>query len=167
MKRAFAFVAARLSRDNLMAIPIAAALAFTLLLIAPAEWFLRVHSIQIVQTSTGRTVVIQARTTWPRRALTVEWVAQVDKIMVDEIGQVTGSTVCAGHGHATIRDDDFEVVRMPLADWIGDPTCAPEPAEVHIAHASWSFHVLGFPKTARARSAAFTLGDYNIPVRTQ
>lgn len=167
MKRAFALVASRLSRDNLLAIPIAAGLAFALLWLAPAEWFLRVHSIQIVQTSTGRAMVIQARTTWPRKALTVQWVAQVDKIVVDSGGQVTGSTVCSGHGHATIRDDAFEVVRMPLADWVGDPTCAPELAEVHIAHASWTFDVLGFPKTATARSAAFTLGDFNIPVRTQ
>jgi len=129
---------------------------------APAEWFLKVHSIQVIQSDEGKTIVIQARTVWPGDALRVHWTAQVDRILLDPLGKATGATVCAGDGFATIRDDAYEVVRMPLADWVGDPFCNPDAGEPHVAQASWSFDILGVTKTASTRSAAFTLVDRTI-----
>jgi hypothetical protein len=134
------------------------------LLIAPAEWFLRVHSIQVVQTEGGSAMVIQARTVWPGDALQVQWAASIEKIAEDEGGRAVGRLVCAGHGVSSIRDDSYAVVRMPLADWVGDPTCAPAPGEPHFAEATWQFSVLGVTKTASKRSAAFTLVNTTVRV---
>jgi hypothetical protein len=130
--------------------------------LAPAEWFLNVHSIQVVQSDEGKALVIQARTVWPGDAIAVRWTAQVERLAVDGAGNAIGATICSGEGYASIRDDAYEVVRMPLADWVGDPHCDPAVGKPHIAQASWSFVVLGFTKTASKRSAVFTLMDRTV-----
>jgi len=147
---------------EILSLLIAGGIATGALHAAPAEWFLRVHSIQVIQSDEGKTIVIQARTVWPGDALRVNWNAQVERIVLDPVGQAVGATVCAGDGFATIRDDAYEVVRMPLADWVGDPFCNPDIGEPHVAQASWSFEILGVTKTASTRSAAFTLVDRTI-----
>lgn len=148
-------MSALFSRRSLMALPAALALVIAFLALAPASWFLKVHSIQIVQSDDGRIALIQARTIWPREALPVIWTAQIDRLTRAEDGRTVGATVCSGQGRATIRDDDFEIIKMPLHDWVGDPSCALESGIPHVAHASWSFVVLGFTKTATHRSSAF------------
>lgn len=147
---------------SLMALPAALALAFILLAAAPASWFLQIHSIRIVQTDDGRVAVIQARTVWPGKALRVTWAAQIDRLSLSDAGHKTGATVCAGAGQSTIRDDDFEIVKMPLADWVGDPSCDLARGVPHVAHASWAFTVLGLTKTATHRSAAFVQHDPEV-----
>ncbi|TVQ56458.1 MAG: hypothetical protein EA355_06680 [Rhodobacteraceae bacterium] len=127
------------------------------LLVAPADWFLRVHSIQVVQTADGSAMVIQARTVWPKDVLQVRWAASIETILVEDDGATVGRLVCAGHGVSTIRDTHYAVVRMPLADWVGDPNCAPPVGEPHFAEATWRFSIFGVTKTASKRSAAFTL----------
>lgn len=134
------------------------------LLMAPADWFLRVHSIQVVPTPDGSAIVIQARTVWPGDALQVQWAASIETIKEEANGEAIGRLVCAGHGVSTIRDDRYAVVRMPLADWVGDPTCAPHAGEPHFAEATWRFSVFGVTKTASKRSAAFTLVDPAVRV---
>ncbi|WP_333832847.1 hypothetical protein [Rubrimonas sp.] len=147
---------------EILSILIAGMITVAVLYVAPAEWFLKIHSIQVIQSDEGKTIVIQARTVWPGDALSVQWNAQVDRIVLDPAGKAFGATVCAGEGFATIRDDVYEVVRMPLADWVGDPFCNPDIGEPHVAQASWSFDILGVTKTASTRSAAFTLVDRTI-----
>lgn len=143
------------SRRSLMALPAALALVVTFLAVAPAGWFLNVHSIHIVQTDDGRMALIQARTIWPRDVLPVVWSAQIDRLTQAEDGRAVGTTVCSGQGRTTIRDDDFEIIKMPLRDWLGDPSCAIAVGLPHVAHARWSFTVLGFTKTASQSSAPF------------
>jgi hypothetical protein len=147
---------------ELLALGLAGSIATGGVMLAPAEWFLNVHSIQVVQSDEGKAIVIQARTVWPGDVLAVQWTAQVERIAVDAAGQATGATICSGEGRASVRDDAYEVVRMPLADWVGDPLCDPDPGKPHIAQASWSFEVLGFTKTASKRSAVFTLMDRTV-----
>jgi hypothetical protein len=147
---------------ELLALGLAGAVASGGVVLAPAEWFLNVHSIQVVQSDEGKAIVIQARTVWPGDAIAVTWTAQVDRIAVGSDGQAVGATICSGEGRATIRDDAYEVVRMPLADWVGDPLCDPDIGKPHIAQASWSFEVLGVTKTASKRSAVFTLMDRTV-----
>lgn len=119
---------------------------------APAHWFLDIKSIEVVQTESGKTVVILTRSVFPEDSVQVRWVAQVERI-ADAYAEV----VCWGDGHATIRDDVVEVIRLPLEDFIGDPDCRPAPGTPHIVEASWTFRVFGFTKTAHGRSPAFTL----------
>jgi hypothetical protein len=147
---------------SVVAAAIAAPLALSTVALAPAEWFLAVHSIRIVETQDGSIAVIQARSIWPGDSLSVNWTAQIDRLETDVDGEVIGRTVCGGYGVNIIRDDDFEIIRMPLADWVDDPTCSPEPGIPHVAHASWTFRVLGFTKTATQRSAAFVTPYANV-----
>lgn len=151
---------------SLRALPIAAVGSLSLLALAPADWFLRVASIEILETHAGKAVVIQVRSVWPGDVLQVQWAAQVDSIEVGADGHAFGVTVCSGSGSSTVRDDDFQIVHMPLSDWVNDPECSPEPGLAHIAHASWRFRILGFTKEATQRSPAFTLSDRTIQVRS-
>lgn len=148
-------VAALRRSQHLHALPIAAALAVGLLLAAPAEWFLRIDAIQVVQTERGKVVVVQARKVWPAGEMEISWSAQVDRIAVPDDGGTRGETVCSGEGRATIRDDSPGFLPMPLADWVGDPGCDPAAGELHIAHAHWSFRLFGLTKTGTHRSEAF------------
>jgi hypothetical protein len=162
MVTALRFARNLFSRESLRALPAASLLAVALLAAAPAEWFLSVRSIRFVQTAEGRMAVIQARTVWPGDALRVLWSAQVDRLTLADGGRVMAGTACIGSGEATIRDDDVEIVRMSLGDWVGDPACRLEAGVPHVAQARWRFTVLGFPKTATWRAPVFVRRDMEV-----
>ena len=123
-------------------------------LITPGEAFVQ-FSLEVVQGSEGRDVVIQSRKTFIPVNFYAEWDAEIF-----EIGDegVLLPTECKGGGaHSYTWGDGRNIAafRAPLNVWVGDPDCKLRPGGVYIAEATWKFFALGAERRVTARSPAF------------
>jgi hypothetical protein len=131
------------------AIAVAAILAAAAL--APARLFLDFRSVQLAGAADGRVALILDRRVRLGEALSVEWSASVDSL-----ADGAPRTVCAAAGAgASVRDDAYEMLFLPIDDWVGDESCTLHPGSPYAARFTYRFSVLGFEKALSRRSAVF------------